>query len=339
LEGAPIEQVYSGYLIDHHAGGYVPKVADPKLHSPVAVVDNVRRQGGRCIKLYYEEALWWPGGAPDFRLPSAAIVRDVVSAAHAKNLPVVLHATTPNGQRFALETGVDVLAHGMWEWPDQGFATPKPMSDIAELARAVAQSSVRLQPTFSTIFNTASLFDPDLLADPAWTHVVPAAYLSYLRSDAQQQRDKFLAMFGPQLAEDTSVDYVPSAMREFTSRYERLISAMATDDANLIFGTDTAVGGFGWASPPGLAGYWEMHAWRRAGVPLRTLFESLTIGNARAFGLDREIGTIEAGKRADLLILTSSPLENVMAYDTIDRVILGGEAIIRKSLSAGEQDH
>ena len=75
--------------------------------------------------------------------------------------------------------------------------------------------------------------------------------------------------------------------------------------------------------------------WRATKNP----FESLTIGNARAFGLDREIGTIEAGKRADLLILTSSPLENVMAYDTIDRVILGGEVIMRKSLSAGEWDH
>jgi imidazolonepropionase-like amidohydrolase len=127
-------------------------------------------------------------------------------------------------------------------------------------------------------------------------------------------------------------------MAAFASRYERLIGAMAADDANLLFGTDTAVGGFGWASPPGLAGYWEMHAWRRAGVPLETLFESLTIGNARAFGLDRELGTIEAGKLADLLILTSNPLEDVMAYDTIDRVILGGEVFERRSLSAGELD-
>ena len=81
-----------------------------------------------------------------------------------------------------------------------------------------------------------------------------------------------------------------------------------------------------------------MHAWRRAGVPLETLFKSLTIGNARAFGLDRELGTIEAGKLADHLILTSNPLEDVMAYDTINRVILGGEVFARRSLSAGELD-
>jgi imidazolonepropionase-like amidohydrolase len=338
LDGRPIEQVRPGYLIDNYTGAHIPNSADPKLHSPEAVVDNVLRQGGRCVKLFYEEALWWPGGAPEFRLPSVAIVRDVVSAAHAQNIPVVLHATTPNGHRFALESAVDILAHGMWEWPKQGFATPQPGPDNALLAEAVARSDIGLQPTFSTIYNTASLFNINILADPAWTDVVPDDYLTYLRSDAQQQRSDFLAMFGDQFAEDASVDDVPSAMVAFTSRYEKLIGSMAGDGANLLFGSDTAVGGFGWASPPGLAGYWEMHAWRRAGVPLKNLFESLTIGNARAFGLDQEIGTIEAGKRADLLILTSNPLEDVMAFDTIDRVILGGKIIMRKSLTAGELD-
>lgn len=174
----------------------------------------------------------------------------------------------------------------------------------------------------------------DILADPAWTDVVPSDYLNYLRGDAQQQRSDFLAMFADQIAKDASIEDVPSAMDAFTSRYEKLIGSMASDGANLLFDSDTSVGGFGWAFPPGLAGYWEMHAWRRAGVSLKNLFESLTIGNARAFGLDQEIGTIEAGKRADLLILTSNPLEGVIAFDTIDRVILGGDIITRKSLAA-----
>jgi len=64
------------------------------------------------------------------------------------------------------------------------------------------------------------------------------------------------------------------------------------------------------------------------------LFESLTIGNARAFGLEREIGTIEAGKRADLLILAANPLEDIKAYDSIRSVILSGKIIPRDSLSA-----
>jgi imidazolonepropionase-like amidohydrolase len=77
-----------------------------------------------------------------------------------------------------------------------------------------------------------------------------------------------------------------------------------------------------------------MRAWVRAGISLRSLFESMTIANARAFGLDGEIGTIEAGKRADLLVLADNPLVDVSAYDTIKIVILGGNEIQRDSLSA-----
>jgi len=336
IEGESIDQAFPGYLIDHYSDGHTPKDTDEKAHSPEATVQYVREQGGRCVKLYYEEALWWPGGAPEFRLPSVAIVRDVVAAAHARNMPVVLHATTPNGHKFAIETGVDVLAHGMWDWPDQAFDASEPALKYAKIAKQVSESGIALQPTVNTILNTASLFNAALLTDPEWNHVVPPNYVKYLRTDGQNQREDFLARFASELGDDHTIKDLPVLMAAFNSRYERLIGRMDADGANLLFGTDTAVGGFGWASPPGLAGYWEAQAWVRAGVSLEKLFASLTIGNARAFGLDQEIGSIEPGKRADLLILMSSPLDDVAAYNTITRVILGGELIMRESLSAQE---
>jgi hypothetical protein len=222
----------------------------------------------------------------------------------------------------------------MWEWPDQLFDDPDPKPDYQRIAKRIANSDTGLQPTFSTIRNTASLFDLDLLNDPVWAHAIPAAYLDYLRTAAQQQREDFIARFGSQLLPDNSVEDLPSLMAAFNSRYEKLIGEMETTGARLLFGTDTAVGGFGWASPPGLGGYWEMQAWVRAGIPLNALFESMTIGNARAFGLDRDLGTIEAGKRADLLVLAGNPLLDVAAYDTIRVVILGGQQIRRESLSS-----
>jgi len=334
LEGEPIEQAYPGYLIDRHAGGRVPPGADPKEHTAEAVVGHVREHGGHCVKLYYEEALWWPGGAPAFRLPSVEIVRDVAAAAHARNMPVVLHATTPNGHRFALQAGVDILAHGMWEWPGQAFHAPEPRADYANIARQVAKADVGLQPTVSTIRNTASLFDPAVLSDPDWVHVVPSAYLAYLRNGGQVQREDFVSRFASQLGEDLTMQDFHALLSGHVARYEKLLGRMDADGARLLFGSDTAVGGFGWGLPPGLAGYWEIQAWRRAGVSLNTLFESLTIGNARAFGLEREIGTIEAGKRADLLILAANPLEDIKAYDSIRSVILSGKIIPRDSLSA-----
>lgn len=337
LEEASLEDNYPGYLIDHYAGNFAPIGADRSQHTPEAVVDYVRQQGGRCIKLYFEEALWWPGGAPEFSLPSIDIVRDVVAAAHAHDMPVLLHATTPAGHRFALETGIDILVHGMWEWPNQAFDAPMPTPAFAKVARDVAASGTALQPTFSTIRNTASLFDADLLDDPEWSHALPRSYLQYLRTDAQQQRSAFLNRFAATLfASSISADTLPRLMSAFASRYRNLIGAMDADDARLLFGTDTAVGGFGWASPPGLAGYWEMLQWAQADIPLATLFKAMTISNAQAFGLDTEIGTIENGKRADMLILAKNPLLSVTAYNSIKTVIIDGKAIDRASLSAKE---
>lgn len=329
----PVTERFPNYLIDHYADGHVPTGADPSAHTPRAIVDGVLDAGGRCVKLHYEEALWWPGGAPEFRLPSVEIVRDVVNEAHASGIPVVLHATTPDGHRFGLEAGVDVFAHGMWEWPGQAFDAPEPNAEIVAVADAVAASEIGLQPTIRTIRNTASLFDPTVLEDPAWNDVMPPAYMDYLRTDAQAQRDIFVDMFSRLLPEDRSPSDWPAMQAAFSERYQNLIGSMVADGANPLFATDTAVGGFGWASPPGLAGYWEIQALRDAGVPLATLFSALTINNARAFGLQDEIGTVEIGKRANLLILRENPLTNVTAYNEIDRIILAGEVIDRDTLS------
>ena len=328
-----LEQAYPGYLVDHYRNGEVGD-DDAAERGPSAAVDHVLAAGGRCIKIYYEEALWWPGGAPAFELPTRRIMKDLVAAAHEHELPVLLHATTPAGHRFGWEIGVDVMAHGMWEWPDQPFDASEPDAESWRVARDVAESDIWIQPTLSTIRNTGSLFDPALLESRGWRHAVPDAYLHYLRNDAQAQKGDFLARFGASFPEGVTPETMPSLQKDFQARYKRLIARMVEHGANLLFGTDTAVGGFGWASPPGLAGFWEIQELAEAGVPLADIFAALTVNNAVALGLANEIGTIEPGKRADMLLLRENPLESAGAYDSIDLVVLGGERIERRSLSA-----
>lgn len=108
---------YPDFLHDRFTTPDLPEGQVAAAHTPASVVEAVAKQGGRCIKLYYEEALWWPAATrPHFALPSEAIVREVVAEAHARRMPVLLHGTTPAAYQFAATTGVDVLAHGMWEW-------------------------------------------------------------------------------------------------------------------------------------------------------------------------------------------------------------------------------
>ena len=341
-EEGGITRAFPNFLYDHHRGGEFPDGFDKKDHTPKAVVGKIADQGGVCVKMYYEEAQWWPGGAPEFALPTPEIVNDVVDAARGLGLPVILHATTVGGHEFGLEAKVDILAHGPWEWPDVGYDHMEPPTVIDDVVTQIAASETAIQPTLRTLRNTVSMFDPASLDHPALPHVLPAAYMKYLQTEAPVQRDRFLSVFGSSFKklmavgadEELELDEMRRVQLAFNERYEQMIGAMQAKGARLLFGTDTAVGGFGWGNPPGLNGLWEMQGWQRAGVPLRAIFEAATIGNAEAFGLDDELGTVSVGKRADLLLMRGNPLEALSAYNSIATAIVDGQPIVRESLSA-----
>lgn len=74
-----------------------------------------------------------------------------------------------------------------------------------------------------------------------------------------------------------------------------------------------------------------------AGLSLRQLLEAATLSNAKAFGLDDQIGTVQPGKRANLVLLGSSPLESVQAYDSIRGIWVGGRHLLPRDLEADRQ--
>jgi imidazolonepropionase-like amidohydrolase len=62
-----------------------------------------------------------------------------------------------------------------------------------------------------------------------------------------------------------------------------------------------------------------------------SILRAATLDNAIVFGLS-DRGTIEVGKRADLLLLRADPLKSIDAYDTIETIFLAGEPLPRASL-------
>jgi imidazolonepropionase-like amidohydrolase len=88
-------------------------------------------------------------------------------------------------------------------------------------------------------------------------------------------------------------------------RVHQVVAYLAGNDANFLFGTDTP------SAPtcgnlPGLNGYLEMQLMQqlqRAGLSLEQIFRAATINNAREFKLDSQLGTIEPGKIANLVLL------------------------------------
>jgi imidazolonepropionase-like amidohydrolase len=83
---------------------------------------------------------------------------------------------------------------------------------------------------------------------------------------------------------------------------------------------------------PGLNGRLEMQHWTEAGIPPARILKSATLDNATAFGQGRDLGSIEVGKRADLLLLGADPLESVTAYDAIETIFLNGQPVGRATL-------
>jgi imidazolonepropionase-like amidohydrolase len=74
----------------------------------------------------------------------------------------------------------------------------------------------------------------------------------------------------------------------------------------------------------GIAAHWEMWSFVKGGwTPLQAL-QAATVMPARTLGMERDLGTLEVGKLADLVVLDANPLENIQNTDNVSQVMLGG---------------
>lgn len=99
-------------------------------------------------------------------------------------------------------------------------------------------------------------------------------------------------------------------------RLIEIIGALHKTGIDIVAGTDQAV--------PGHSIYRELELYVQAGfTPLEAL-QSATLVPARVMGMEKESGTIEAGKRADVIILNANPLDDIKNIRSVEKVIANG---------------
>ena len=74
----------------------------------------------------------------------------------------------------------------------------------------------------------------------------------------------------------------------------------------------------------GFAIHREMHAMTRAGIPAADVLKIATISGARALNVSDKLGTIEAGKFADLIVIKGDPLADITNTRNVHTVIKSG---------------
>jgi imidazolonepropionase-like amidohydrolase len=275
------------------------------------------RDGAICVKSYRESGF----GDQEGRLPvpTVEMMRAVVAAAHARGMPVFLHANSKVAQEFALEAGVDVIAHGMWN----GHRSTAAVLDkgVEPILQEIVKRGIGYQPTAQVIRGLGAELDDQFFADPLLSRVYPPQLIAWYRSPEG-------GWFRKELGDTT-----PDVFGRVGASGDSVTGYLARNHARLLFGTDTPSAPI-YTNPPGLNGFYEMRRWIAAGVSTRQLFQALTLDNARILHRDRDIGSIEKGKRANLVLLRANPLDNVKAYNTIETVFLSGKAIPRERLAA-----
>ncbi|MEC8837738.1 MAG: amidohydrolase family protein, partial [Pseudomonadota bacterium] len=99
-------------------------------------------------------------------------------------------------------------------------------------------------------------------------------------------------------------------------------------------GVKVSIGAHG--QQAGVAAHWELWSFARGGMSAVEALRAGTIEPARSLGMERDIGSLEIGKLADLLVLSADPSENIRNSDKIDRVMLGGRLYDARTMNEVE---
>lgn len=300
----------ASYLID----------ADPPIHRDIgfpitdpakvpALIDDMVAWKVTTLKIYARSG--------------RAVGRKVIEEGHRHGLAVTGHLSAYPAQE-AVEDGIDCLEHitSVFDFiiPLEVKKQPGHRATLEldnpltkTLSTMLVQRKVVVDPTLTVFRNMLLLSDLEEIHGHADNARMPERLRTYWDSYRRGQG-------------------LPPATRETRrkvfQKYQELTGMLHRAGVTLLAGTDAPEP----YCPPGLSLHQELELLVESGLPPAAALQAATINNARALKKGDQLGSVEPGKLADLVILTADPTSDIRHTRKIERVILGGRVCEPKTL-------
>lgn len=264
---------------------------DSQKEARGAVAKNANMQVD-FIKFRVDDFL---GTAPKMPI---SICKAIIDEAHNRELPVAAHLFYLEDVKALLRADVDFVAHSI-----------RDLEADEEVIQLLLEKDVSYCPTLTrevSVFVYES--EPDFFKDPFFLRYADPGVLDQLRDPERQQR----------IRNSASAQRYKQAL-EIASRN---LKKLADAGVRIAFGTDSG-------PPARFQGYFEhmeLELMAKAGLTPSQILVSATRDAASALGRT-DIGTLEAGKWADFIVLSNNPLDDIKNARTIESVWIAGNSV------------
>jgi len=296
-------RVYTAGLGLVYKGGIGGGISFPGVPTPVlSTVSDVEPAVAADARKHVDVIKFWTddnfGKAK--RMPYD-ICKAIIDSGHRHGIRVVAHVYYLEDAKQLTNFGIDGLVH---------IVRDKPVDQ--ELIASMKQHNT--WQVASTLSREVSLFiyakAPAFLSDPFFTRGVPADVVKTLSS--------------PQYEEKIAADPNLEKYREALEIGKRNLKALADGGVRYGMGTDTGVPG----RFQGYNDHLEMQEMVEAGLtPMQVIVASTKSG--AEFLKARDLGTLQAGKWADLIVLAKNPLDDIRNTQTIQTVYIAGNTVYK----------
>ena len=248
------------------------------------------------LKLTYEERGW--GSRPTIpRLP-ADLMQRIVEYYNDRGIRTTVHTSSELRARQAIFAGIDTLAHPIIQGPI-----------TEEFARLMAAKRVPMVTTLTIGENYSRLVEhPEYLDEPLYQATIDPGELEKLKTETRAEY------------EARPWTWWMKVMTEIAQENVRMIHAAG---GVLVAGSDQT---------SGPAAHRELELLQDAGISATDIVRIATLNGAVFLGRERELGSIEVGKLADMVLLDANPAEDINNAKAIVEVIKGGRVIDRSAL-------